>query len=201
MSTKQKKQKRLYAALLLSSLAVFVTSAFFASHKVILPWEKHLLLDIYNLPTSWRGLALIITQFGSAWILVFVAVALLVGRKRAQHWGRMVVINGAITYVLVEVTKYWVHRPRPAELVSGLAQRDVFVRGLGFPSGHTAMATVISLTLVRYLPKRWRWLPVPWIGLVALSRIYLGVHAPLDVVGGFALGMIVISSEPLLRVE
>jgi membrane-associated phospholipid phosphatase len=34
--------------------------------------------------------------------------------------------------------------------------------------------------------------PFVWIVLVAWSRIYLGVHAPLDVVGGFVLGLLVV---------
>ncbi len=92
-------------------------------------------------------------------------------------------------------------RPRPAELVQTIHQRDLFVSGLGFPSGHTALATVISLVLVPFLPRKWRWLPVVWIGLVGLSRVYLGVHAPLDIVGGFALGLAVVMSQKLLRVR
>jgi membrane-associated phospholipid phosphatase len=47
---------------------------------------------------------------------------------------------------------------------------------------------------VPYLPKMWRWIvPVAGIGAVAWSRMYLGLHAPLDIVGGFAIGMGVVA--------
>jgi undecaprenyl-diphosphatase len=41
------------------------------------------------------------------------------------------------------------------------------------------------------LPRRWR--PVAWAlaGVVALARVYVGAHLPLDVVGGAALGVVV----------
>lgn len=199
--SKAKKQKQLYLSLLVGSFLVFAISAVFASRKIIFPWEKSLLLSIYRWPNDLRGLGLLITHFGSAWILVGVTLWLLIGHSRQQHIGRLVVVNGAITYVLVEVAKHLVARPRPAVLISEIQQRDLFVRGFGFPSGHTAMATVISLTLLPFLPGKWRWLPVIWICLVGLSRMYLGVHAPLDIIGGLSIGLIVFSSERLLKVR
>jgi len=44
------------------------------------------------------------------------------------------------------------------------------------------------LTLIGYLPRRYRWVVPSAIIGVAISRIYLGVHAPLDIIGGFAIG-------------
>src|SRR5205823_7107152 len=88
--------------------------------------------------------------------------------------------------------KHFIHRARPAGLL-----HDVHLRwmdtGNGFPSGHTATATIILLILIPYLPKKWRWIVPLGIVLMALSRIYLGLHAPLDVIGGFAVGLLVVS--------
>lgn len=200
MPKKPKKQKLLYIALLAISIVVFAISAMLASQKILFSWERAWLFDIYNLPISWRWPALVITQFGSAWILVGLSIYLLIGRKLAQHRGRLIVINGFVGYVLVELAKHIVARSRPALLISGVTQREPFVSGFGFPSGHVAVATIISLSLVRFLPKQWRWLPAIWIPLVALSRLYLGVHAPLDIIGGFALGLCVVTTEYLLKI-
>ena len=99
-----------------------------------------------------------------------------------------VLAGGAIT----ELLKLVIARPRPFTILS-----DVHVRwqdaGNGFPSGHAMMITVIMITILPYLPKLWRWIVVVPIALVGLSRVYLGLHAPLDVVGGFAVGLGVVS--------
>jgi undecaprenyl-diphosphatase len=66
-----------------------------------------------------------------------------------------------------------------------------------FPSGHAlrAMAVYgcIGLLAARLLARRWRWLPlVAGFGLgvvIGFTRVYLGVHYPLDVLGGWVAGL------------
>ncbi len=200
-SATNKKQKLIYISLLIFSVLLFSVSAWLASSNVLLPWENDILFAFYNLPESWRWIGIIITQWGSAGMLLLITFILLLGKKRSQHIGRLVMVNGIVSYVLVEVAKYVIGRPRPIELVANLQQRDLVVHGLGFPSGHTALATVMSLTLVSFMPRQYRWLPIVWIGLVGISRMYLGVHAPLDIIGGFAIGLMVISIERLFRIK
>jgi undecaprenyl-diphosphatase len=66
-----------------------------------------------------------------------------------------------------------------------------------FPSGHAlrAMAVYgcIGLLAARLLARRWRWLPVAagfGLGVViGFTRVYLGVHYPLDILGGWIAGL------------
>ena len=85
------------------------------------------------------------------------------------------------------------HRPRP-ELWPRLVQDY----GASFPSGHSLYAMVLAYVGVLLSWRtRWRRLVVClggiWVVLMGLSRVYLGVHYPTDVIGGWLLGMIWVS--------
>lgn len=134
---------------------------------------------------------MIATQLGNAWIAVGVIGFLFVIRKNPQLTVK-VFRSSIITYIAVELMKLIIGRPRPMFLLTNVVPREMAVFGYGFPSGHTAIATVLSLTLLPYIPKKFRWLCIFWIVVVAWSRIYLGIHAPLDVVGGFIIGLLVV---------
>ena len=70
---------------------------------------------------------------------------------------------------------------------------DVLIRGaeaagLGFPSGHAAVASALATAAGPYVSQRAR--RVMWVAVwaVALARVYVGSHFPIDVIGGVALG-------------
>ena len=60
--------------------------------------------------------------------------------------------------------------------------------GLGFVSGHAAVAVAIATLIAPYLDRRLRWVAVLVATLVGVSRLYVGAHLPFDVIGGAALG-------------
>jgi membrane-associated phospholipid phosphatase len=66
-----------------------------------------------------------------------------------------------------------------------------FAGGQAFPSGHTTSVTIVAVLLGAALP-RWdvRTLVLVWAITVGLTRVYLGVHWPTDVVGGWLLGFV-----------
>jgi undecaprenyl-diphosphatase len=132
---------------------------------------------------------LALTLTGSTWMIIVLTCVLFASRKRLP--ALYVLITGLITVLATECIKVIVARPRPFELLTDVTSRERFVVGMGFPSGHTAVTTAVAIVLSAHIPKRWRALLVLWVVAVGLSRMYLGVHAPLDVIGGIAVGIIV----------
>jgi undecaprenyl-diphosphatase len=180
------KSKKIWLVLLGSIVGLFV-SAWLAKRGRLVLGEEHMLVFIYGLPESLRLFFLTVTFLGSAWILAVVLIALLM--KERFDIALRVMTAGIGAYIVVGFAKEFVGRPRPGELAD-LLQRELLVFGYGFPSGHTALATAIAFVLAAYLPMERRFIVPVWIGLVATSRLYLGVHAPLDIVGGFCIGIL-----------
>lgn len=191
------KQRRTLATYgLVAGIVLFAVSAAFAGRGNFGLWERQVFTLFFDLPLGLLPVFLIVTQFGSAWIVLALAAAAYMTRYRPL--ASKLLVTGTATYLLSVLLKELVGRPRPVFFLPDILQRDMFVGGMGFPSGHTAMATALSLTLLPYLPRK-LWFVVPlWIGAVGFSRIYLGVHAPLDIVGGFSIGLGVASAFKLL---
>ncbi|PIS42759.1 MAG: hypothetical protein COT24_01830 [Candidatus Kerfeldbacteria bacterium CG08_land_8_20_14_0_20_40_16] len=82
-------------------------------------------------------------------------------------------------------------RPRPFEVFSNLSSMDPTATGFSFPSSHAvaalSLATVIALSTKNI---KIQALMTSYAILVCYSRIYLGVHFPLDVVAGALLGVL-----------
>jgi undecaprenyl-diphosphatase len=181
-----------YAYLLGAFVAVFIIMAAMAAQGVG-QWERETLRLVYGASGDWRMVALIVTQFGSIWLWLCLVALLFIVRRRPGA-GLSVFRNGVIAYAAVTIIKFGVARPRPELLLHDVVSREVITVGLGFPSAHATIATVMALTLLPYFKGARRWLvPVGWVGAVVWSRLYLGVHAPLDVLGGIVLGYLVVS--------
>lgn len=149
-------------------------------------WDRHLEHWIVGLRAGWLNWFFV----GLSWIgtygLVWIAIALLV----ALLWRRpavllTVVAADALADLLASLGKVIVHRHRPFEHQLGPA-----VSSSSFPSGHAATSFACATVLAVLVP-RWR---VPFFvlaTLIALSRLYNGVHYPTDVVAGALLGVFV----------
>lgn len=152
---------------------------------------------VYGLPDSLRVYALVLTQVGSLWFVAMTAALLLIWRARTVA-GLVLLRNAAWTYALVAALKLLVDRPRPVLLLDSVAARETVLFGQGFPSGHTALAAVMCFTLWPVLPWWGRVLAVVAAVAVGLTRIYLGVHVPLDVLGGVAVAALVVAAVRVL---
>lgn len=135
-----------------------------------------------------------VTGLGSAAVLVLIATAAVGFLALLRRWSDALLLLIAVCggQVLSSLLKLGIDRPRP-DLVPHLAQ----VQTLSFPSGHAMMSAITYLTLgslvARIVPGRATKVYVGTLAvlltlLVGFSRIYLGVHWPSDVLGGWCAG-------------
>ena len=148
-------------------------------------WEQDLFEVIYSWPIWLTPFFLVVTQLGNYTVLMVLALLAFIFSKFTLVI--RLLMSGSLAYLLTGVAKDLVGRGRPAELFTDITLRD-YSRGAGFPSGHMALATALAFTLGYFIPPKYRFITPLIIVLVGLSRIYLGVHAPLDLLGGFAIG-------------
>lgn len=171
---------------LAAAVVLFWLSTLMVNDGNMAAWERTVFQFVYQLPESLTLLFLAITQLGGITMLFALSIVYLV----KSHYSAVIrlLMSGLLAYLAAGVAKDLYGRGRPHEFFTELVYRDHLIRGPGFPSGHMALATAIGLTLWHFLPKRYKWLAPAMIIGVGLSRVYLGVHAPLDIVGGFAVG-------------
>jgi undecaprenyl-diphosphatase len=176
---------------LLAAFLLFVGTAALAYHRTVGGLETHIFRYINNWPDGLRPFFLVCTIVPeSLWIAVAAVLVTFFLKLYRLSWQLAIATVGG--FGVAYLAKHFIGRARPLEFMHG-AQVRINESGMGFPSGHTMIITIVVLTLFPYLPRGWRWVIVLLLPLMALSRIYLGVHLPLDVIGGFAVGLGVVS--------
>jgi undecaprenyl-diphosphatase len=183
-------------------LLTFGLIADVAMEEEVSAFDRSVLLTFRAAPDSaepigphWlQGGARDITALGSFAVLGIVLIAvvgylLLIGRRVAA-WLMLGAVLGGVA--LNSVLKLFFARPRP-ELVAPAVK----VYTASFPSGHAAISAITYLTLAALLARTTtsRRIRTYFIAigvlltfLIGLSRVYLGVHYPTDVIAGWCLG-------------
>ncbi len=117
-----------------------------------------------------------------------IALALVLSRYRAYLTSFLLTFFGAVASVFI--MKDLVERVRPSGLEPAFIEP-----GFSFPSGHAAISVALygflAFLLCRLYPHHKRWfvaLAVILALAIGLSRLYLGVHYPSDVIAGYVLG-------------
>lgn len=128
----------------------------------------------------------------AAWLLLIIK-----GGKRGRTAAvLLVVVLVASDQFSSFVLKPLVQRDRPCHLVNGVpAVADVHLLvgcggGKSFPSSHAVNNFAVA-TLFSMFYRRWRIAFFAWAAIIALSRVFVGVHYPSDVAGGALIGGLV----------
>ncbi len=144
---------------------------------------------------------LLVTDLGSqeAYTVLLVLGYLAVDAAFGRRLG-VVFLAGAYLNDLVKVL---VAEPRPFVVDRSVARSAAAIAtapGSSFPSGHAQSAVIFWGLAALQFRRLWFWVVAAvLVVLIALSRVYLGVHFPRDVWGGLAFGLVIVLVSLLLR--
>ena len=136
---------------------------------------------------------------GVIWYAIMLALPFIYGETGVLASIHMCVIGG-VGLVLYKKMKTSTHRLRPYAIDETIFKNVAALDKFSFPSGHTLHAVSFGLTLITYFPEL-TLLVIPFVILIGLSRLVLGLHYPTDVIMGVIIGLILsLSSFQLMSI-
>jgi undecaprenyl-diphosphatase len=122
-------------------------------------------------------------------------VCALSGRSRLA---RLLVVGAAAAWAAAKLVGAMVAEHAPDDRIRNVIMHGAVTPGLAFPSTHVAVAAAMATIAGPYVSRSVR--RTAWLGvaLVAVARVYVGAHLPVDVLGGIALGWLTGSAIHLI---
>lgn len=131
----------------------------------------------------------IVTTLGDAgiiWILACVAMLIF---KKSRCAGVAAAISLIIEAICVNgLLKNLIMRDRPFNVIEGLSILIETPHDYSFPSGHAGSSFAVAMVILLILPRRWGIPAIITAVVMAMSRIYVGVHFPSDILAGAVIG-------------
>lgn len=172
------------------AVAALAVSGVVAWQDPLPQWELDLTLWINSAPDPVAAVLYPVMQLGTLGAPIVAAGGILViGRDRLLAAATL--LTGVFTWFAAKAVKEVFERGRPLQYLPEIDVREGSGTGLGFISGHSAVAAATAMMVIAAVPRRWRPVPAVLAGLVGVGRIVHGVHLPADVVGGWAFGTLV----------
>lgn len=164
----------------------------------LLEWDREFLIFLNNLGSeNFDGFWLILTKFNT-WIPLFITIIILIFWKFGRKEGFWMLLSYVSMLIFLRITvtgvKFAVGRLRPNndETINALLRVVYDPSSFSFFSGHAASSMAIATLAVLFLRKKLKWIHLIWsyTFLFAYSRIYLGVHYPIDILVGWLVGFL-----------
>lgn len=179
-------------------LAVFAVIAWMVSSRDVLAFDTVIRQWFYSIRNDGLTSVLkIITYMGNWQSITIICILLLLYPKTRIHCGIPISIGAAAASIINnKIIKSIFQRPRPDESYHLIEQG-----GYSFASGHS-ITSIVVFGLLIYFTRKYVMdkkkaniltilLAIPFI-FIGLSRIYMGVHFPTDVLAGWSLGVIIL---------
>lgn len=140
------------------------------------------------LTVFWRAVTFL-GNGGWFWIVLGIVLVCMAKTRKVGITALLSLAMGAL------ITNVWlknfVARPRPFDALETITPLIAAPKDFSFPSGHTCASFAVALVCWRMLPRKYGAPLMALAALVAFSRLYLGVHYPSDVLGGFLVARLV----------
>ncbi|MDD6304870.1 MAG: phosphatase PAP2 family protein [Lachnospiraceae bacterium] len=159
--------------------------------QYLMEMEQNILLFVQNNIRNdfLDPIVIFITKLGNGgaiWLLL--AVALLCFKKTRKTGVLVLVALAGSLLINNMILKNLVARTRPYDVIPGLTSLIGAQGDFSFPSGHTGSSFAAAVVLFCRLPKKYGIPAMILAVLISLSRIYVGVHYPTDVLAGALIG-------------
>ena len=176
-------------------LGVYVLCALGASSGTVPPLERDLFHLVNELPDWVLVIAYPVQLLGVLLVPILPAIIAAVLRlwRLCLALASLPLLKYAVEYGVIKAA---VNRDRPFQSLCREDPtcghfRDVPLYGPSFVSGHAMIAGALAVLVLPYLSRRWGVVVLLLAAGVALARVYVGAHNPLDVVGGLAVGVLI----------
>ena len=198
MGTNQKGFPLRQAIVIVAGLVLLVVSGLLVQDPPA-AWEESVFRSLNELPHDVEPVLWALQQMGSALVMPFAAIVLWRVTRRWQPPVALLVTGFLLGWVGAKGIKAMVGRGRPGAIFDDVFLGfDVPTAEIGFPSGHGVLAFTLLAIFVPYLSKRGRIVALAVAIGVGLTRVYVGAHFPLDVIGGAGYGVAIGTLATLL---